>query len=207
MVKPENYDFNVFLNCPFDDAYESLLRATVFTLLACGFTPMSALQERDAAAIRLDKIKRLIERCRLSVHDISRTSLDSASGLPRFNMPFELGLDLGARQWGNAHLKQKQIIILDTERYRYQTFLSDISGQDISAHQNSAKELISKLRTWLNLQRGAAPMLASSRHLERMFNRFLRDLPSVCRHVKLDPDSLEYNDFQALAISWIELNT
>jgi len=70
MRKHDNFDTNVFVNCPFDDEYRPLLRAIVFTVLACGFTPRSALEERDAGVIRLEKIKRLITESRLSIHDI-----------------------------------------------------------------------------------------------------------------------------------------
>ena len=45
---------------------------------------------------RIDKIARIIRESRLSVHDISRVELDAASDLPRFNMPFECGLAMGA---------------------------------------------------------------------------------------------------------------
>ncbi|WP_288824852.1 hypothetical protein [uncultured Paraburkholderia sp.] len=108
MAKPADFETNVFINCPFDKTYTPILEAIVFTVLACGYTPRSALQERDAADIRLEKIKRLINASQFGIHDISRTEPDVGSGLPRFNMPFELGLDIGARHYGAKHLKEKK---------------------------------------------------------------------------------------------------
>jgi len=150
MAKPAQYDTNVFINCPFDETYVPILESIVFTVIACGFTPCSALQERDAGAIRLEKIKRLIGSSRLGIHDISRTDVDVDSGLPRFNMPFELGIDIAACYFGKGHLTNKKILIFDKDKYRYQKFISDIAGQDISAHNDSYTEAIAKIRPWLN---------------------------------------------------------
>jgi hypothetical protein len=43
----------------------------------------------------------------------------SKDELPRFNMPYELGLDVGASEYGGTRLKTKKILILETERYHY----------------------------------------------------------------------------------------
>ena len=68
----------------------------VFTVLRCGFTPRCALEVIDGGSTRISKIENLIEECPLGIHDISRTELDAANALPRFNMPLELGLFLRA---------------------------------------------------------------------------------------------------------------
>ena len=39
---PPGYDQNVFLNCPFDDAYQSLFQALIFAVFACGLRPRCA---------------------------------------------------------------------------------------------------------------------------------------------------------------------
>ena len=54
-------------------------------------------------------------------------------------MPLELGIFLGAKRFGRAEQKGKVCLILDTERYRYQQFMSDIAGQDISAVPTEAE--------------------------------------------------------------------
>lgn len=129
-----DYDDGVFINCPFDDSYRPLFQAVVFAVHACGLVARSALEVENGAEVRIDKIARIIAGCRHSIHDISRVEPDPGSGLPRMNMPFELGLFIGAKRFGNAKHQLKTCIIFDRERYRYQQFLSDIAGQDIRAH-------------------------------------------------------------------------
>ena len=123
------YEDNVFVNCPFDEGYRPMFDAIVFAVHACGFYARSALEFEDSAENRLDKIMRIIEACRFGIHDISRTELNTA-GLPRFNVPLELGLFLGCRRYGTARDRKKICLVLDVERDRYQAFMSDISGQD-----------------------------------------------------------------------------
>jgi hypothetical protein len=94
-MKRVDYEGAVFINCPFDDAYKPILRAIIFTVMRCGFVPRSALEDDNGLQNRLDKIQAVIAGCRYGIHDISRTSLNE-NGLPRFNMPFELGLFFGA---------------------------------------------------------------------------------------------------------------
>jgi hypothetical protein len=95
----------VFVNCPFDDAYQDLFEAIVFTIHDCGYVARSALEVDDGSQVRIDKIAALIAACRFGIHDISRTQPDTATGLPRFNMPFELGMFLGAKRYGRGAQK------------------------------------------------------------------------------------------------------
>ena len=66
--------------------------------------------------------------------------------LPRFNLPFELGLDLGCRTYGKGRMVTKKCLILDKERFRYMRVISDISGNDIRAHNGKDKDLIREVR-------------------------------------------------------------
>ncbi len=128
------YGTSVFINCPFDTEYGALLDAIVFTVHDCGFVARCALEIRDTSEIRLNRIIALIRSSRFGIHDISRTELDSINKLPRFNMPLELGIFLGAKSFGGGVHSSKVCLVLDTEPYRYQKFCSDIAGQDPSAH-------------------------------------------------------------------------
>jgi len=103
----------------------------------------------DGGQPRINKILELIENCRFSIHDICRTELDPVHGLPRFNVPFELGLDLGCKKYRTSDHEEKLLLILDTERDRYRTFISDIAGQDIANHNGSVEAVISIVRDWL----------------------------------------------------------
>jgi hypothetical protein len=59
--EPHNYDKRVFINCPFDSAYEPLFHGMVFAVHQMGFDPKSAIETSDAGQSRLDKILDLIE--------------------------------------------------------------------------------------------------------------------------------------------------
>jgi len=146
------YHQNVFINCPFDGEYVPLFRALVFAVQFCGFVPRSALELDDGSEVRIGKIVRIIAESQFGVHDLSRTELDTASQLPRFNMPLELGLFLGAKFYGAGLHQEKAAIIFDRDRYRYQAFCSDIAGQDIRAHNGAEAALIRAVRdalaTW-----------------------------------------------------------
>ena len=131
-------DNHVFINCPFDRQYRSMFDAIIFAVLDCGFVARCALEVDDGGQVRIDKIVSIIRECRLGIHDISRTEPDPTTGLPRFNMPSELGLFLGAKRFGVGPQRRKLSLILDRERYRYQASCSDIAGQDVSAHDGSA---------------------------------------------------------------------
>lgn len=206
MAKPADFDLNVFINCPFDPAYIPIFDAIVFTVIACGYKVFSAQQDRDAGTIRVDKIQELIKKCRIGIHDISRTDLDPSVNLPRFNMPFELGLDIGARFYGKGHLADKRILIFDTEAYRYQKFLSDISGQDISIHEDSYETAIGKVRALFNsLRADGAPLLMGQAKLKKYFDQCKADLPAMCAGVGVEEQELDFNDKVALFTEWVSL--
>src|SRR4051794_260570 len=98
---------DVFINCPFDDDFAAGFRALVFGVIACGFRARCAREMDDGTETRIDKLYRIIEQCRFGLHDLSRTELDSVNSLPRFNMPLELGILLGAKRFGDEGQKQK----------------------------------------------------------------------------------------------------
>jgi hypothetical protein len=198
----------VFINCPFDDNYAPLFEAIVFAVHDCGFKPHCALEIEDGGQVRLEKILETIEHCRLGIHDISRTELDPSSGLPRFNMPFELGLFLGAKRFGSRSQRKKVCLILDSERYRYQKFCSDIAGQDIQAHDGDIPKAVRGVRNWLRnaSAQDATVMIPSGQRIFERYELFLRDLPTLCERAQLDRNDLIYNDFTALAVGWLNAN-
>lgn len=106
-----SYYENIFINCPFDKDYKPLLRPLLFTIIDCGFAPRIASESSDSGTVRVDKIIQLIKESCYSIHDISRIEPLKKQDLPRFNMPFELGLDLGCKHFGTAKLKHKKCLI------------------------------------------------------------------------------------------------
>ncbi|HWW62640.1 MAG TPA: hypothetical protein VN181_14800, partial [Thermoanaerobaculia bacterium] len=101
----------------------------------------------------MQKIIGLIGTSRYSIHDLSRTELDSASALPRFNMPLELGIDIGCKAFSTRHA-DKSLLIFDSEKYRFQKFVSDIAGQDIHQHKSDAAIAVKRVRDWLRTESG-----------------------------------------------------
>jgi hypothetical protein len=186
----------VFINCPFDDGYSEMFLALIFTVIRSGFVPRCALETDDGAENRLAKIQAIIEECRYGIHDISRTEADGTPPLPRFNMPLELGLFLGARRYGGEAQKEKRCLILDREPYRYQRFISDIAGQDIHCHNGILTGCIQEVSGWL---RGCSPAgerhrLPGGRRIEQEFNAFRDILPEVCASRHIAANELTFGD-------------
>ena len=199
----ERYETDVFINCPFDAAYHPLFDAILFGVTACGFRLRCSLEVMDGSENRLDKLLRLIRDSRLGIHDISRTELDAASGCPRFNMPFELGLFLGAKRFGGKDQQRKSGLILDSERYRYQKFLSDIAGQDSAAHGNSATKALVIVRDWLKTHAGARRVPGAAQ-LARQYATFLGDHERICSELGLDPHGLGFQDRSEVVHVWLQ---
>jgi hypothetical protein len=197
------YDAGVFVNCPFDDGYKPLFNATVFAVLDCGFEPRCALQVYDSGQVRLDKIMKLIEGCRYGVHDISRTELDAVHQLPRFNMPLELGIFLGAQRFGSGKHRGKNCLVLDREPYRYQKFISDIAGQDISAHDGAPGKVIGIVRDWLSTAAGGRP-LPGGAAIGGRFATFNTDLPAIAEAFDLKVEELTFSNYVNIASDWLK---
>jgi hypothetical protein len=68
----------------------------------------------------------------------------------RLNMPLELGIDLGCKRFRGAPWSDKKCLIMETERYRYQAALSDLSNSDIVAHGDEPLEAFTAVRDWLD---------------------------------------------------------
>ena len=64
-------------------------------------------------------------------------------------MPFELGIDVGCRLFGNKSQTGKKCLVFEAEAYRYKAALSDLSGSDISCHGNEPDRVVVEVRNWL----------------------------------------------------------
>jgi hypothetical protein len=84
----------VFINCPFDNDYFPLLKPLLFTLTYLGLHPKIS-ETTDSGEVRLHKIKDMMMDSKYSIHDLSRMEPLKPADLPRFNMPFECGIDFG----------------------------------------------------------------------------------------------------------------
>lgn len=207
VLRPHNYDTSVFINCPYDSAYEPLLHGIIFAVHHMRLEPKLALSSSDAGYLRLEKIMSLIESCRYSIHDISRTELDPSHGLPRFNMAFELGLDLGCKRYGKGRHQEKMALILDLDRYRYRKFISDIAGLDIEEHNGSVASVITVVRNWLRHSTGPFSVMApSGSAIYARYQDFQLALPEMCEPVNWDVNQLPFADFSWMVHKWINQN-
>jgi hypothetical protein len=200
------YENAVFVNCPFDEGYRDLFEALVFAVHDCGYVAHCALELDDGSEVRIEKIARIIAECRLGIHDISRTEPDGTTGLPRFNMPLELGMFLGAKRYGRAEQKRKNCLILDIDQYRYQRFISDIAGQDISAHGGEPVQVIRIVRDWLNNLVSLSLRLPGGRAIANRYAQFRVALMTSCGQLDLSVDELTFNDYVIQVEQWLRLN-
>jgi len=123
--------------------------------------------------------------------------------LPRFNMPFELGLDLGCRYYGSDGLITKQCLVLEKDRHRYQRVLSDLSGNDVRAHGGDPECLVLEVRNWLRVT--VSRKLPSSSQVWQRLNVFQNNLELMLRQLGYSPRdiaSLEMAEYVQLVRDW-----
>lgn len=204
MKKPSYYD-QIFINCPFDEKFLNMFHAIAFTVLDCGFVPRCSLEIADGTQFRLEAIVNLIEQCRFGIHDLSRVELDEKSRLPRFNMPFELGIFYSAKIFGKGNQKKKKCIILEKCKYRYQKYISDISGIDVSPHRNSIKKCIVAIRNWLVIA-SRRTTIPPAEDVYSRYLKFQRDIKRICNHAGVGYKSMPFVELTRNMTDWLNLN-
>lgn len=154
---------SVFLNIPYDRRFEDLYLAYIVGLTQLGLKINATLAVPNQG--RLGTIIGLIEESDCSIHDLSRIEL--SSGIPRFNMPLELGLAL--YRWHTTNGRHK-VFVFERKAYRTQRSTSDINGLDPQIHNGTPKGVLVGLRNIFH-QPGTTTsvpeMLASFRTLKR----------------------------------------
>lgn len=182
----------VFINCPFDKAYLPILHAIVFTVYRCGYTPVTAFNENNAMEQRLDKLARFIGDCPYGIHDISRTTLDK--NLPRFNMPFELGMFYGLKYYRKSPQQKINGLVLETKSYNYQRYISDLNGIDVRAHNDDPEVAIEKVRDWFyaDLKSNSVPY---ANLIKSEYKLLLKFLPSLAKSKGFDLKKIGFNDY------------
>ncbi len=124
--------------------------------------------------------------------------------LPRFNMPFELGLFLGAAHFAEGWSRRKSCTILDAEPFRYQRALSDIAGQDIRAHQLDPQTASAQVRDWLSHHvRASLPPLGAA-NLWALYLDFEDALPELAQANGLISDDLTFRERRYIATEWLK---
>jgi len=199
-----NFSKNVFINCPFDDKFIPLLRSILFTIIYLGFNPRIALERFDSGEARINKIIDLIKASKFSIHDLSRIKSSEKSEFFRFNMPFELGLDIGCKIFKNGQTNEKKCLILEKERYRYQKALSDLSNSDIKNHNNEPEEAIHQIRNWFVINE--LERADSGTKIWESFNEFMADFYLRRKEegfLEKDILSMPITEFMSFIKEWI----
>lgn len=197
------YARQVFLNCPFDDQYRPLYEAIIFTLTAAEYAVRCSRERDDSGETRIGKIVEIIRQSKFSIHDISRVELDPMNQLPRFNMPLELGLFLGARFLADdKKQREKRCLILDAQPYRYQKFISDIAGQDIRSHDGDPEKAIGEVRSWLSTVSGR--QLPGKAELVKLYREFRGDLPVFLGGIGLTEAEMQFPDYIHSCLAWLK---
>jgi hypothetical protein len=138
-VSRKKSDKTAFLNLPYDKEFESLFLAYVVGLIQLGLKPHLTFAIPNQG--RLDAIIDLIDTSDFSIHDLSRT--ETTNGVPRFNMPLELGLALHQRSVTKG---RHQVFIFESKPFRTQQSTSDVNGIDPFIHHGQPKEVMTQLR-------------------------------------------------------------
>lgn len=200
-----NYDFNVFLNCPFDEEYQPLFRAMIFSIHACGFIARCA-QEVSNQNIRFSRILEIIGESRYGIHDLSRISLE-ANVMPRNNMPLELGVFIGCRNFGTDYDYDKEYLVLDSVPHRYKEHITDLGGEDPLIHGNSPEQMVRCIRDWLVLKAplNEKKLISSPSILFEQMSRFYEDAVNICREKGLIFSELLFVEYVEIVTDWLEI--
>ncbi len=193
---------NVFINCPFDNEYFPLLKCLLFTVIYIGLDPKIS-ETSDSGQIRLDTIKNLMIVSKYSIHDLSRMEISKRTGLPRFNMPFECGIDFGLKLSNEKKYSEKKFLILDKDRFRYQSVISDISGNDIKSHNNDQEKIIQSVRDWFKTFK---PDIPNYKEIFLQYKEFAFDYNKTLENDGYNPnkiDSVTFSDVLEITKSWI----
>lgn len=192
----------IFINCPFDEEYNPLFRAMVFCILYLNRYPIFS-ETRSSDKIRINEIIKLIKTSRLGIHDLSRNQARSAGEMPRFNMPFELGLDIGSKRFGGIKYSKRCILVFDSDKHNYDQYIGDISGQDIESHSNDPKIIITKIRDWLSRTYKHLP---GADKIWKAYNQFSDDLPTrlVNDFTAEEVETMQIGDYRGFANDWIK---
>lgn len=198
MISPKN----VFINCPFDNSYFPLLKPLLFTLIYIELNPKIS-ETSDSGEIRLNNIKNLMAISKYSIHDLSRMEPLKSKDYPRFNMPFECGIDFGLKMSNVESFGQKKFLILEKEQHRYQKVISDISGNDIKAHQNEPEQIVKVVRDWF---KPSNPNIPRHKEIWLAFNEFEFDYESILKEEGYNPkdiNALTFSDIIENMNIWI----
>lgn len=197
-------DKNVFINCPFDNLYFPLLKPLLFTIIYIDLVPKIS-ETSDSGQSRISNIIKLMSISKYSIHDLSRVIQVKRNDYPRFNMPFECGIDFGLKMSNSAEFGQKQFLILDKELYRYKSIISDIAGNDIKAHKEEPEFIIKAVRDWFKVIKITVPYYKKIWFAYLEFETDFEQILSINQYDPKDINSLTFSDIIENMTAWIKI--
>ena len=118
-------------------------------------------------------------------------------------MPLKLGLFLGAKRFGTGPQRRKSCLVLDREKYRYQEFISDISGQDVAVHGDDPDGAIKAVRDWLTISKAGIRRPPGAAAISGRYARFISELPRICAEAELDVGELTFVEYADMVSTWL----
>jgi hypothetical protein len=198
---PNNH---VFINCPFDEEYWPLFRAIVFVIWACGYRSRCAL-EGNGGVLRLQRLHDIISQSDRGIHDLSRVELSDKSGMPRFNMPFEFGVAVGATVFGGPRQRQKTSLVLARRREEWHPSVSDLAGIDPVFHGDKPRVAMEAVRDFLE-RTPDGKLLPGVGHLWSTYEDFQRDLPALAKEARHTLDeAYKYPSYVEFVTSFLKI--
>ena len=186
----------IFVNCPYRPGYQNLLEAQIFAIHALGYIAEAALG--SPVSQRFPKLCSLIKKCGWSVHDLSLMT-ECVDGLPRLNVPFELGLVMGIH--GSCGKVSKPCLVFDEVQDRYLFVLSDLRGfDDFKAHANNPANVIRELCGWV--RRNSRDKLPNATQLLEQWEHYQRDRADVIQLFGTSPTH-EFEEFRHVISDWL----
>jgi len=167
---------SVFLNIPYDKEFEDLYLAYLTGLTMLGLV-VKITSEAPNNNSRLDTIIKLIQASTYSIHDLSRIS--TVDGVPRFNMPLELGMALYHAKVGP---EEHHVYIFEQESYRIQRSTSDLNGIDAFIHDGTPKKIMANLRSIFRRE----AEISKVPEMMRVFQELKRSLPTIKKNAGTD---------------------
>ncbi len=169
--------YRVFLNYPFDEAFEPLAYAMHFAVVAAGLVPRCALDITLPDNLRLRDLVSLITSCRFSIHDLSRYKGEGEKNFARFNMPIEMGMAL-YYTLSTEYREHRCLTIVETE-HDYHRYASDLSGLDLKYHSNDDVLMLTTVFDWLRKVKAGRSGVIATAEVREKYQDFKETLERV----------------------------
>jgi hypothetical protein len=134
LKKPSDQRTNsVFINLPFEPAYEAVLIGYIVGLVTVGLVPRSVVELNENAMGRMGRLFDLMKNCQHSIHDLSYSGSEF-----RYNMPFELGIAYALSRKDPDSV----LIVFEAKKRDLLRILTDLRGFDPKVHEMDGRNAL-----------------------------------------------------------------